>query len=60
MRLHGVASELIGFKTVSSHIHTKGFTELFSFEISQHIENNLAIFKMTKYVKKYISRYFLF
>lgn len=45
MRLHGVASELIGFKIVSSHIHTKQFTALFSFAISQHTEHSLGFLK---------------
>lgn len=57
-RLHGVVSELIGFKIVPLHIHTNAvqihgreFTAFFSFATSQDSENSPAIFKMTKCVK---------
>lgn len=43
LRLQGVASKLTGFKFFSSHIHTKQFTALFSFAISQHTENSIFL-----------------
>lgn len=57
VRLHGVAGESLGFWSVSSCIYTEGFTVLFSFAMSQHTENSLAIFKMSNYVKYYLNNF---